>query len=474
MKIDLSQRVSFESRHNSATQADIDVMLSAVKADSVDQLIEQTIPAKIRLEKPLNLPEPLNEFQFLSHFKAMAAKNKMYKTFIGQGYYNCVVPSVILRNILENPGWYTAYTPYQAEIAQGRLEALINFQTMVTDLTGMAIANASLLDEGTAAAEAMTMLHGLTKGSKRKANKFFVSDRLFPQTIDILKTRSTPVGIELIVGDINKVDLTDPDLYGVFIQYPDNDGVLVDYTSFAESARENNIFIAVATDLLSLALYTPPGEWGADVVVGTSQRLGVPMGYGGPHAAFFATRDEFKRQIPGRIIGVSMDKEGKPAYRMALQTREQHIRREKATSNICTAQVLLAVMSGMYAVYHGADGLKQIALRIHGLTKLLDQAVSKMGIGQVNAVFFDTLKLDLTTEQSNKVKSKAESQATNFRYFENGAVGISFDETNTIVDVQNILQILSTALGKEAASIADNAIENLLMHHLHLPEKHHI
>lgn len=459
MKIDLSQRVSFESRHNSATQADINTMLSAVKADSVDQLIEQTIPAKIRLEKPLNLPEPLNEWQFLNHFKTMASKNKMYKSFIGQGYYNCVVPSVILRNILENPGWYTAYTPYQAEIAQGRLEALINFQTMVTDLTGMAIANASLLDEGTAAAEAMTMLHGLTKGNKRKANKFFISDKLFPQTIDILKTRSIPLGIDLVIGDIDKVDLTDPDLYGVFIQYPDNDGVLSDHKSFADSAKENNVFVAVATDLLSLTLFTPPGEWGADVVVGTSQRLGVPMGYGGPHAAFFATKEEFKRQIPGRIIGVSMDKEGKPAYRMALQTREQHIRREKATSNICTAQVLLAVMSGMYAVYHGAEGLKQIALRIHGLAKLLHESVSRMGLVQSNEVFFDTLKLKLTPAQSIQLRALAEEQATNFRYFHDGAVGISFDETNTIADVENISNLLAEALSLDKVRLHDISTE---------------
>lgn len=453
MKIDLTQRVSFESRHNSATQADIETMLSAVKADSVDQLIEETIPAKIRLKNPLDLPEPLNEFQFLNHFKSIAAKNKLYKSFIGQGYYNCVVPTVILRNILENPGWYTAYTPYQAEIAQGRLEALINFQTVVTDLTGMAIANASLLDEGTAAAEAMTMLHGLTKGAKRKANKFFASDRLFPQTIDILRTRATPVGIELVVGDINQVDLTDPDLYGVFIQYPDNEGVLADRRSFSESAKENNVFVAVATDLLSLTLYTPPGEWGADVVVGTSQRLGVPMGYGGPHAAFFATREDFKRQIPGRIIGVSMDKEGKPAYRMALQTREQHIRREKATSNICTAQVLLAVMSGMYAVYHGAEGLKEIALRAHGLAKLLDKALTKMGIEQTNETYFDTLKLATNLEQASKVRAVAEKHETNFRYFEDGAIGIAFDETNNLADVQNVVSILSEALSRDAVEL---------------------
>ncbi len=457
MKIDLTQRVSFESRHNSATPTDVASMLSAVKAESVDQLIEQTIPAKIRLKKPLDLPEPLNEFQFLNHFKSIAAKNKLYKSFIGQGYYNCVVPSVILRNILENPGWYTAYTPYQAEIAQGRLEALINFQTMVTDLTGMDIANASLLDEGTAAAEAMTMLHGLTKGAKRKANKFFVSDRLFPQTIDILRTRSTPVGIELVIGDINEVDLTDPELYGVFIQYPDNDGGLADRSSFVDSAKENDVFVAVATDLLSLALYTPPGEWGADVVVGTSQRLGVPMGYGGPHAAFFATREDFKRQIPGRIIGVSMDKEGKPAYRMALQTREQHIRREKATSNICTAQVLLAVMSGMYAVYHGAEGLKEIALRVHGLAKLLDKAVSKMGLEQSNDHFFDTVKLATTADQASKVREVAEKNETNFRYFEDGAIGISFDETNNMADVQNVMNILSEALSIEATDLVSLA-----------------
>ncbi|MEM8894215.1 MAG: aminomethyl-transferring glycine dehydrogenase [Bacteroidota bacterium] len=446
MKIDLNQRVSFESRHNSATSEDIKHMLSTVKAESLDQLIDETVPAKIRLERPLDLPEPLNEFQFLSHFKEAASKNKVFKSYIGQGYYDTVVPTVILRNILENPGWYTAYTPYQAEIAQGRLEALINFQTMVTDLTGMPIANASLLDEGTAAAEAMTMLHGLTKGPKKKANKFFVSDRLFPQTTDILKTRSEPVGIELIVGNINEVDLTDPDLYGVFIQYPDNDGLLTDHSSFAAAAKENSVFVAVASDLLALTLFVPPGEWGADVVVGTTQRLGVPMGYGGPHAAYFATREEFKRQIPGRIIGVSQDKEGKPAYRMALQTREQHIRREKATSNICTAQVLLAVISGMYAVYHGATGLKQIALRTHGLTKLLDKALSAMGLTQTNAQYFDTIKVELTTDQANNLKAVAERHQVNLRYFEGGSVGVSLDEATTTKDVEQLINIFGEVL----------------------------
>ncbi len=457
MKIDLTQRVTFESRHNSANQGDIEHMLATVKADSLDQLIQETVPAKIRLKNSLDLPEPLNEFQFLTHFKEVASKNKQYKSYIGQGYYDCVVPTVILRNILENPGWYTAYTPYQAEIAQGRLEALINFQTVVTDLTGMPIANASLLDEGTAAAEAMTMLHGLTKGPKRKANKLFVSDKLFPQTIDILKTRSQPLGIELVIGDINEVDLTDPDLYGVFIQYPDNNGQLTDHNAFAVSAKENNVFVAVSADLLALTLYTPPGEWGADVVVGTSQRLGVPMGYGGPHAAYFATREEFKRQIPGRIIGVSQDKEGKPAYRMALQTREQHIRREKATSNICTAQVLLAVMSGMYAVYHGKEGLKRMALRTHGLAKLLDQSLAQLGINQSNQTYFDTLKIDLSIDQAQKLRNSAEQKRINFRYFEDGPVGVSMDETTTVNDVQQLVNIFSDTLGKGSLDVREIA-----------------
>lgn len=349
----------FEMCYNAPDQTQVNEMLKVVKARSIDELIDQTIPANIRLKKKLNLPAAKSEFEFLKEFKTTVSKNKVFKSYIGTGYYNTITPGVILRNILENPGWYTAYTPYQAEIAQGRLEALINFQTMVIDLTGMEIANASLLDEGTAAAEAMHLLHASRKGAKKEAAKFFVDANTFPQTIDVLKTRSAPLGVELVIGDIAKVDITDAGLFGVYIQYPDSNGAIADHSAFIASAHESEVAVVMGTDLMSLLLLKSPGEMGADIVVGSSQRFGVPMGFGGPHAAFFATKEEYKRLIPGRIIGASLDAEGKPGYRMALQTREQHIRREKATSNICTAQVLLSVMAGMYAVYHGPEGLKK-------------------------------------------------------------------------------------------------------------------
>src|SRR6478735_4145794 len=353
MKIDSQYKEKFESRHNAPSTTQIEEMLKTVKAGSVDELIGQTVPANIRLKKPLNLPASRTEFEFLKEFKTLASKNKLNKSYIGMGYYPNYTPGVILRNILENPGWYTAYTPYQAEIAQGRLEALINYQTMVIDLTGMQIANASLLDEATAAAESMHLLYASRKASKKNAHKFFVDTNTFPQTIDLLKTRATPIGVELVVGDVSKLDITDANLFGMLIQNPDSNGAVKDHTSLIDSAHEKDVFVVVASDLMSLLLMKSPGEMGADVVVGSSQRFGVPMGFGGPHAAFFATKDEFKRQMPGRIIGASIDASGNPGYRMALQTREQHIRREKATSNICTAQVLLSVMASMYAVYHG-------------------------------------------------------------------------------------------------------------------------
>ncbi|MCE7994177.1 MAG: aminomethyl-transferring glycine dehydrogenase [Roseivirga sp.] len=447
-KIDLRKSPAFEARHNGPDNHEVAEMLKVVGADSLDTLIDQTVPAGIRMQEPLNLPEAKSEFQFLNEFKALASKNRVFKSYIGMGYYNTIVPGVILRNVLENPGWYTAYTPYQAEIAQGRLEALVNFQTMVMDLTGMEIANASLLDEGTAAAEAMSMFAGLRKRAKKKANTFFVDQNTFPQTLDLLTTRSTPVGINLVIGDIDKVDLTDPDLYGVMYQYPGGDGSVKDFKAFNEAAAENQVFVVAAADLMSLALLTPPGEIGADAVVGTSQRLGVPMGYGGPHAGFFATREDFKRQIPGRIIGVSLDRYGNKAYRMALQTREQHIRREKATSNICTAQVLLGVMAGMYGVYHGPKGLKDIALKIHGMAKLTEAGLSELGFGQKNDVYFDTLRVSgagVTAE----VLEKAEAKEINFRYFENGDIGIAFDETTSIEEVKAILDVFAEAKGAE-------------------------
>jgi glycine dehydrogenase len=439
MQVDSQYREKFESRHNAPDAKQIKEMLNVVKAASVDELIGQTVPANIRLKKALDLPPAQTEFEFLKHFKTLVSKNKLHKSFIGMGYYPNYTPGVILRNILENPGWYTAYTPYQAEIAQGRLEALINYQTMVIDLTGMQIANASLLDEGTAAAEAMHLLHASRKPTKKNANKFFVDQHTFPQTIDVLKTRSAPLGVELVVGDISKLDITDANLFAVLVQYPDSNGAIKDHTSFIQAAHENEVFVSVATDLLALTLLKSPGEMGADVVVGSSQRFGVPMGFGGPHAAFFATKEDFKRQMAGRIIGASIDAQGNPGYRMALQTREQHIRREKATSNICTAQVLLAVMAGMYGVYHGPEGLKKIAGRVHGLTKMLEGGLKTLGIKQVNVNYFDTLKLHVTDK--NAVQKKALERGLNFRYFEDNHIGISLDETSDNKAVTSILSV---------------------------------
>ncbi len=438
----------FEIRHNAPDQGQIDDMLKVVKAKSVDELIDQTIPASIRLKKKLNLPAAQSEFEFLKAFKSLISKNKIFKSYIGTGYYNTITPGVILRNVLENPGWYTAYTPYQAEIAQGRLEALINFQTMVMDLTGMEIANASLLDEGTAAAEAMHLLFASKKGSKKEATKFFVDTDTFPQTIDVLKTRSAPIGVDLVIGDINKFDITDPNIFGVYVQYPNNNGAISDHSAFIASAHEKEVAVVMGTDLMSLLLLKSPGEMGADIVVGTSQRFGVPMGFGGPHAGFFATREEYKRLIPGRIIGASQDAEGKPGYRMALQTREQHIRREKATSNICTAQVLLSVMAGMYAVYHGPEGLKKIALRIHGLAKSLESNLSLLGVKQINEHYFDTLKLKVS--DSNAIKAEAVKQGVNFKYYSDNHIGVSIDETTSAEDIKQIISIFSAALNKKS------------------------
>jgi len=447
MSLNINYQEKFETRHNGPDEAQIAEMLKTIKADSVDELIKQTVPANIRLKQPLSLPAPQSEFEFLKNFKRIISKNKIYKSFIGMGYYGTITPPVILRNILENPGWYTAYTPYQAEIAQGRLEALINYQTMIIDLTGMQIANASLLDEGTAAAEAMHLLHASRKGDKKESKRFFVDHHTFPQTVDVLKTRSAPLEIELVIGDVNKIDVADSALFGVYIQNPNNDGEVKDFTSFIATAHEQDVAVVVGSDLMSLVLMKSPGEMGADVVVGSSQRFGVPMGFGGPHAAFFATKDEYKRLMPGRIIGASLDASGNPGYRMALQTREQHIRREKATSNICTAQVLLSVMAGMYAVYHGPEGLKKIARRIHGLTKALDSGLKESGLKQLNENYFDTLKVAVADIKA--IKQKAEKAEINFRYFENNHVGISFDETSTPADVKTILEVLGAKQVKQ-------------------------
>lgn len=460
-KIDLRKTQRFEDRHNGPDQQEISEMLEVIGAPSLDVLIEETVPAGIRMKEPLNLPLPKSEFQFLKDLRHIAAQNKIFKSYIGMGYYNTIVPGVIQRNILENPGWYTAYTPYQAEIAQGRLEALINFQTMVMDLTAMEIANASLLDEGTAAAEAMAMFAGQRKKDKKDANVFFVDENTFPQTIDVLKTRSTPFGIQLEIGNYAELDLTRQDLYGVLIQYPASDGKVIDYRSFVETAHENNVFVTFAADLMALALITPPGEMGADAVVGTTQRFGVPMGYGGPHAAYFATRDQFKRQIPGRIIGVSIDREGNKAYRMALQTREQHIRREKATSNICTAQVLLGVMAGMYGVYHGSQGIKHIAVKIHGFAKLLNRGLKFLGFNQVNEIYFDTLRVECDFALADKIKTIAEVNQANLRYFDSGDIGISVDETTRVEDIEVLLNVFAEATGQVMGFDLDGEAANL-------------
>ncbi|HCI13005.1 MAG: glycine dehydrogenase (aminomethyl-transferring) [Gallionellales bacterium GWA2_60_142] len=445
----------FVTRHNGSNAADVQAMLKKISASTLDALIDQTVPAAIRLQQPLNLPEGMSEHDYLLHLRGIAAKNKLYKSYIGQGYYNTVLPAVIQRNILENPGWYTAYTPYQAEIAQGRLEALLNFQTMVMDLTGMEIANASLLDEATAAAEAMTMLHGLRPRDAADRNSFFVSHECFPQTIELLKTRAKPLGIELVIGDFKTVTLNDK-LYGALLQYPTTDGTVHDYADFVARAKANGMTIAVAADILSLVLLTPPGEWGADVVLGSTQRFGVPMGYGGPHAAFFACRDAHKRSMPGRIIGVSVDADGNPALRMALQTREQHIRREKATSNICTAQALLAIMAGMYAVYHGADGLRGIARKVHLSTVALANELKKLGYNVARGAYFDTIKL-LHTDNV-KVHALAEAAQINFHYANDGLT-LSLDETTTTADLNAILAVFAQKAGKAAPVLTAADVE---------------
>ena len=445
----------FVTRHNGSNAADVQAMLKKINAPSLDALIDQTVPAAIRLQQPLSLPEGMSEHEYLDHLRGIAAKNKLYKSYIGQGYYSTVLPAVIQRNILENPGWYTAYTPYQAEIAQGRLEALLNFQTMVMDLTGMEIANASLLDEATAAAEAMTMLHGLRPRDAAEKNSFFVSHECFPQTIELLKTRAKPLGIELVIGDFKTVTLNDK-LYGALLQYPTADGTVHDYADFVARAKANGMTVAVAADILSLVLLTPPGEWGADVVLGSTQRFGVPMGYGGPHAAFFACRDAHKRSMPGRIIGVSVDADGGAALRMALQTREQHIRREKATSNICTAQALLAIMAGMYAVYHGADGLRAIARKVHLSTVALANELKKLGYNVAPGAFFDTLKL-LHTDNV-KVHALAEAAQINFHYANDGLT-LSLDETTTTDDLNAILAVFAQKVGKAAPMLTAADVE---------------
>lgn len=436
-------KASFAARHLGIRPNDLPHMLNVIGVASLDQLIDETVPEGIRLHKKMELDEPMTEYHFLEHIHQLGRENRLFKNYIGLGYHPAVTPSVIKRNILENPGWYTAYTPYQAEIAQGRLEALVNFQTMVCDLTGMELANASLLDEGTAAAEAMTMLFDLRSRNQKNANsvKFFVANLVLPQTLAVLKTRSAPLGIELIIGNAETVALDDS-FFGALLQYPATDGSITDHKHFVAQAHSLDMKVAVAADLLSLCLLTPPGEWGADVVVGSTQRFGIPMGYGGPHAAFFATREAFKRSIPGRIIGLSKDVDGKPAYRMALQTREQHIKRDKATSNICTAQVLLAVMAGSYGVYHGPDGLKGIAWRVHGLTGTLAQGLKTLGYVLNSASFFDTICIRVAHEP---IRNLAEAAGINLGYAIENCVCVAINETTTLSDITELLAMFAKA-----------------------------
>jgi len=448
--------VDFAKRHIGPKPNDIQVMLDVLGFSSLDALIDQTVPPAIRLQKSLQLPEAQNEYAALAKLKQVAAKNQVYRSFIGMGYHDCITPTVIGRNILENPGWYTAYTPYQPEIAQGRLEALLNFQTMIIDLTGLAIANASLLDEATAAAEAMSLSYHLCKN---KANSYFVAADCHPQTIDVLKTRAKPLGINIIVGNHQTWDFSEP-LFGAILQYPSSDGAIYDYRDFITKSHTVDALVTIAADPLSLTLLTPPGELGADIAVGSTQRFGIPLGFGGPHAAYFATKEEYKRLVPGRIVGVSKDADGRPALRLALQTREQHIRREKATSNICTAQVLLAVMASMYAVYHGPDGLKAIAQTIHNLTQILAIGIKRLGYSISYEYFFDTLRIELpnnSTYNIGSIISAADERNINLRIFDQTAVGISLNETTTIDDLIDIWQVFA---GKDELPFAVEELAN--------------
>jgi glycine dehydrogenase len=444
---------SFQFRHIGPNKKEQDIMLSAIKVNSLEQLINETVPENIRLKNDLDLEPAMSEYEYLAHIKELSEKNKVFKSYIGLGYHESIVPSVIQRNIFENPGWYTAYTPYQAEIAQGRLEALLNYQTMICDLTGMELANASLLDEGTAAAEAMALLFDVRDRDKKKidASKFFVSEEILPQTLSILFTRSAPIGIELVVGNHENFDFS-KEFFGAILQYPAKHGQVFDYTGFVAKANANNIKVAVAADILALVKLKAPGEFGVDVVVGTSQRFGIPLGYGGPHAAFFATKDAYKRSIPGRIIGVTKDRDGNRALRMALQTREQHIKREKATSNICTAQVLLAVMAGMFGVFHGKDGIQHIANSVHNKTKLLADYIKKSGFNQLNSSYFDTLMVEV---DSLKLKPIAESHEVNFNYINDKFISISLNEATTQQDLIKLFAIFDQLNGNQSSANLD-------------------
>ncbi len=458
------QTNSFALRHIGPRENDIKSMLKTIGVDTLDELITQTIPDDIRLENELNLDKEISEYEYLQHINELGAKNKVFKSYIGLGYHEAIVPSVIQRNILENPGWYTAYTPYQAEIAQGRLEALLNYQTMVCDLTGMELANASLLDEGTAAAEAMALLFDVRERPLKKAgaNKFFVSEEILPQTLSILQTRSIPIGIELVIGNHEKFDFSEG-FFGAILQYPGKHGQVYDYSDFVSKANEKSIKVAVAADILSLVKLKAPGEFGADVVVGTTQRFGIPLGYGGPHAGYFATKEAYKRSIPGRIIGVTKDVDGGRALRMALQTREQHIKRERATSNICTAQVLLAVMAGMYAVYHGKDGIQHIADTVHNKTKLLAKFLDENGFNQLNTSYFDTLLIEIDNQ---KIKEISESAKVNFNYIDDKHISISINEATTQKDLVTLFQIFGSlkpsVITNNSSEENDNSFNQIL------------
>ena len=447
----------FANRHIGIHETDLPEMLEKIGVKSLDELINKTIPSKIRLKAPLALNPPMTERAFMEHMAALAAKNKMYTSYIGCGWYDTITPAVIQRNIFENPVWYTSYTPYQTEISQGRLEALMNFQTVISDLTAMPLANCSLLDEATAAAEAAAMMYALRSRQQQKegANTLFVDEEIFPQTLAVIQTRAIPQGMNIKVGSFKELEFTS-DIFACIIQYPNNSGNVEDYRAFTEKAHAANCKVAVAADIMSLVLLLPPGEWGADIVFGSSQRLGTPLFYGGPSAGYFATRDEFKRNMPGRIIGLSKDKYGKICYRMALQTREQHIKREKATSNICTAQALLATMAGMYAVYHGPEGLKDIAKRIHSIATYLNKVLTRLGYRQKNELFFDTLRLELPDQVTpQKIRTIALSKEINLRYFENGDVGVSVDETTDIKDINLLVSVFAIAAEQALQEVED-------------------
>lgn len=446
---------NFTERHIGPWKNETMEMLKVIEVSSLDELIDQTVPLSIRSKKRMRIDKGISEYEYLNHLKELGSKNKLFRSFIGMGYYNAITPPVILRNILENPGWYTAYTPYQAEISQGRLEALLNYQTMICDMTALPISNASLLDEATSAAEAMIMLfNARSREAVRKgADIFFIDNKIFPQTIDVLKTRSAPLGIELAFGDHTSFQFNEK-VFGAIIQYPDLEGKVCDYSAFITNAHAAGTKVAVAADLMSLALLVPPGEWGADVVVGSTQRFGLPLGFGGPHAGFFTTKEEFKRSMPGRIIGVSVDAAGNRALRMALQTREQHIKREKATSNICTSQVLLAIMSGMYAVYHGYEGIREIAEDIHKSACIISEELQKLGFKQMNSEFFDTLKIELPSNiNADAVKKIALENNVNFNYISSSLIGISTDETVSLNDINTIIKIFAKSCEKHYSEL---------------------